>query len=355
MDKLGFSVQHHCISRNTLPINGRPQCQAFGTCEYCPLGARFTGDQLIDRLEKIEGFRLMTNTSVRRILFGSKKQAVAVEVVDQESGRAKTIEAEKFVLCGGGIQSPKLLLQSTNRWWSKGIGNEFGHVGLYLMNHSFSSRRGEFSPNPKHFVNEMYPVDTAKSRYFDSEHFQSEGKFLLSSSPRSRSGGHYAIQRKMFDGFSVPQINEQLDKSVDWVIGGLFEAFPDSNNFIRLGKTTDSLGDPSLEVSYSHSEQAVCHHNEMTKLYDSILKAMGCEVSEAKFRPEDIGLAAHHMGTCRMSRLPEDGVVDENLKVHGVDNFFVCGSAVFPTGGAVNPTLTIVALAHRLGRYLSTL
>jgi choline dehydrogenase-like flavoprotein len=63
----------------------------------------------------------------------------------------------------------------------------------------------------------------------------------------------------------------------------------------------------------------------------------------------------HHMGTTRMHVAPEQGVVDENSRVHGTVNLFVTGSSVFPSGGYANPTLTIVALAVRLGAHLSSL
>jgi choline dehydrogenase-like flavoprotein len=54
------------------------------------------------------------------------------------------------------------------------------------------------------------------------------------------------------------------------------------------------------------------------------------------------------MGTTRMHADPRQGVVDVNCKVHGVDNLYIAGSSVFPTGGYANPTLTLVALALRL-------
>jgi len=60
----------------------------------------------------------------------------------------------------------------------------------------------------------------------------------------------------------------------------------------------------------------------------------------------------HHMGTTRMHAAPRHGVVDENCRVHGTANLFVTGSSVFPSGGYANPTLTIVALAARLGDHL---
>jgi choline dehydrogenase-like flavoprotein len=61
------------------------------------------------------------------------------------------------------------------------------------------------------------------------------------------------------------------------------------------------------------------------------------------------------MGTTRMHVDPRKGVVDANLRVHGVSNLFVAGSAVYPTYGAANPTLNLLALALRLAEHLKGL
>jgi choline dehydrogenase-like flavoprotein len=58
------------------------------------------------------------------------------------------------------------------------------------------------------------------------------------------------------------------------------------------------------------------------------------------------------MGTTRMHDDPKQGVVDRNCRVHGVENLFVAGSSVFPTSGAANPTLTLLALTLRLSDHL---
>jgi choline dehydrogenase-like flavoprotein len=58
------------------------------------------------------------------------------------------------------------------------------------------------------------------------------------------------------------------------------------------------------------------------------------------------------MGTTRMHGDPTHGVVDADCRVHGIDNLYVAGSSVFPTGGFAHPTLTIVALAVRLAAHL---
>ena len=65
-----------------------------------------------------------------------------------------------------------------------------------------------------------------------------------------------------------------------------------------------------------------------------------------------VGYGNHHMGTTRMSADPRQGVVDADCRVHGLRNLYVAGSSVFPTSGAANPTLTLVALAWRLAHHL---
>jgi hypothetical protein len=61
----------------------------------------------------------------------------------------------------------------------------------------------------------------------------------------------------------------------------------------------------------------------------------------------------HHMGTTRMADSAQDGVVDRHCRVHGLENLYVAGSSVFPTGSCANPTFMIVALAKRLGAHLT--
>ena len=68
-----------------------------------------------------------------------------------------------------------------------------------------------------------------------------------------------------------------------------------------------------------------------------------------------IGFGSHHMGTTRMAQRPEEGVVDRDCKVFGTSNLYVAGSSVFATGGAINPTFTLTALALKLAKHLEKL
>ena len=69
--------------------------------------------------------------------------------------------------------------------------------------------------------------------------------------------------------------------------------------------------------------------------------------------PSNIGCSWHHCGTTRMHADPKRGVVDANCKVHGMQNFYIAGSSVFPTNGQGNPTLNIVTLSLRLADHLA--
>jgi len=62
--------------------------------------------------------------------------------------------------------------------------------------------------------------------------------------------------------------------------------------------------------------------------------------------------ADHAACTCRMSEDPKKGVTDKNMKIHGVDNIFVCSNAAFTSTGAINPTLTLTALSLRLADHI---
>jgi choline dehydrogenase-like flavoprotein len=298
----------------------------FGTCNYCPIGGRFTGDQLIDGLEKQDGFRILTNTAARRILFSSKRKAHGVELIDRASGRIFNVNATAVVVCGGGIMTPKLLLQSADSFWPSGVGNDTGHVGRYLFNHLRSDRVGALLPNKLHLTNETTAYDLVSSRHFDSEAFQAGGKFLLTCEPAYER----SIADRMADGWSVERINQELDSHVFYQVFAQLEQCPEATNVVRLGKTTGADGMPTLEFEYAFGDRAMATHATALKVCDEILQAMGCELSGMLRSERHPGTTAHHMGTCRMSASPADGVVDADLKVHGTDNVILCGSSVFP-------------------------
>ena len=88
------------------------------------------------------------------------------------------------------------------------------------------------------------------------------------------------------------------------------------------------------------------HINFWEKIMKNKIGVIRANAKE-KFNPTFGG--GHTMGTTKMGLNNKDSIVDKNCKVHGISNLYVSGSSVFTSGGAANPTLTIVALAYKLG------
>jgi choline dehydrogenase-like flavoprotein len=138
------------------------------------------------------------------------------------------------------------------------------------------------------------------------------------------------------------------------------EQAPDRNSRISLGPAVDSLGLRRPEVRWRIGHQERETSRQMTRWIGAELERLGvAHLRElAPMHDDDAWLAAmtdafHPAGTTRMAATSRTGVVDPNLQVHGVHGLFAVGGSVFPTSGYANPTLTIVALALRLGDHLS--
>ena len=95
---------------------------------------------------------------------------------------------------------------------------------------------------------------------------------------------------------------------------------------------------------------------EISRIKDQVVAAVGGEALKDEsldLVPAKLGGVSHEVGTLRMSSDAATGVVDQNLKVHGMDDLYACDLSVFPTSPAANPSLTLVALAMRLAKELA--
>jgi choline dehydrogenase-like flavoprotein len=142
-----------------------------------------------------------------------------------------------------------------------------------------------------------------------------------------------------------------------FTLGCGMELAPDPDRRLSLASGRDALGMPRLKLDMRISDDDFAR-------YRSTLKELGRQMLAArtgmvrllhKSRAEWLSVmdwGNHHMGTTRMHRDPRQGVVDADMKVHGIGNLYIAGSAVFPTYGASNPTLNLLALVLRLADHL---
>ena len=137
------------------------------------------------------------------------------------------------------------------------------------------------------------------------------------------------------------------------------EQAPNPDSRVTLADTVDALGMPRTHLSWQLTES---DRESLIANIATLAAAMGAwgharlrRIVPADFAWSDVDMfwAHHHMGTTRMAADPKQGVVDANLKVHGIANLHIGGSSVWTTGcGATNPTLSIVAFALRLAERL---
>ena len=139
------------------------------------------------------------------------------------------------------------------------------------------------------------------------------------------------------------------------------EHAPNPDSRVTLTRETDSLGMPRLNVSVAFSPIDYDTVRCFYKVFSNRFAALGNgtfaysqEILDQQLDPASLGFNsnAHHIGTTRMAVHPADGVVNQDCRVHGVENLFISGSSVFPTSSHANPTLMVVALAIRLADHL---
>jgi hypothetical protein len=137
------------------------------------------------------------------------------------------------------------------------------------------------------------------------------------------------------------------------------EQIPDADNRVRLKPGPDGFG--RLSIDYRYHEQDAHSVVRAHDILDQALRNSGQGYLRYWQPPEErvehvLAQAIdgyHQIGTARMNQSERLGVVDTDCRVHGVNNLYVAGSAVFPTSGQANPTLTAVALAARLADHLT--
>jgi choline dehydrogenase-like flavoprotein len=240
----------------------------------------------------------------------------------------------------GAINSAALLLRSANERHPRGLANGSDVVGRHYMGHINSvlfaiSRH----PNPTIFqktlgVNDFY----FRSPEWDYPmgHISFVGKFdadmFAAGAPRIIPGLTLDIMAR---------------HSLDFWITS--EDLPDPENRVTLDR------DGSIVLAYTPNNWE--GHKRLIARLKDLVRNTGCEdhlIPLNAFVGDRIPLAgvAHQNGTIRFGRNPKSSVLDPNCKAHEVDNLYVVDGSFFPSSGAVNPALTIMANALRVGDHL---
>ncbi len=339
VEQMGGTLDHPAHARNSVSFDGRSPCVSFSVCNACPSGARYSADFHVAAMERTGRLELRTETVARRIeLDGSG--AVAAVHASTLDGRDETFVGKQVIIAAHAIESARLLMLS-------GIGNHSDQLGRNLMEHWYVAATGRM-PSP------MDPsvvgfVTSECSLWYDDKERGDRGAIKVEFGiPQDILGR--GIARGLV-GAELAEFDErEFGRWATLAAEIEHQPNPDSRVVLDAAKT-DLFGDPLPRTAWRLAEIDRRTHTRGLEVLTSLLDAAGADDIR---QTVNFARAHHHMGTCRMSRDPDSGVVDETCRVHGTRNLYVAGSAVFPTGGARQPTLTIAALATRLGEYVTS-
>ena len=335
------------------------------------------GTKYKDTIIKASNIHLYTYANVTNITANEHISAIKEVTVKNFAGKTHTVRAKNFVMACCAVQNARMLLAS-NKQSSKGLGNDNDLVGRYFMEH-LEIKSAELWLAQSELL-KLYAWEFGKTKaraeLAISAEKQREFKILngtASFSPLDVAKKQAAFidmwtadttqRKKNMSKFEEAEkkANNSKNGHKSYQLFTRIEQAPNPNSRITLDTETDALGVPRAML---HWELTPLEKRSIRTIYELIGQQLGL-VSKGRVRlmeylqdehdntwPEFTGGGWHHMGTTRMSDDPKQGVVDANCKVHGINNLFIAGSACYPTAGAPNPTLTLVALTLRLSDHL---
>ncbi len=340
------------------------------------------GEKYGPELERAENIRVLLNANVVNIQAAAEGRAVSGLDVRTLNGLSHTVKARYYVVACGGLENARILLLSNNVV-PAGLGNQNDLVGRFFMEHPHLPGFCEIVVADLQRLPPIYrdrlPVHGhfVKAAFNPAEAFLREHRLLnatfmggvageyrkgdKASTETEKGAAHadmlMAAQRFLADGKGPLKAGDPDYLGVWLGMGCACEQVPNPDSRVMLSSERDVLGLPRMRLDWRLTEQD--RHSLLQHMH-SLAFEMGAlgigrlvlNVADDDQWPEHVEGGAHHMGTTRMHDDPRQGVVDRNSKVHGVDNLYVAGSSVFPTSGAANPTLTIVALTLRLADHL---
>lgn len=337
-----------------------------------------------DRVEVLLG------ANVLELLTDPGATAVLAARVAGLEGKRMTVEADYFVLCAGGIETPRILLAS-DRTADGGLGNSHDLVGRFFQDHP-SFVLGPLHPRASGGLRAFRPVKRSGVKYLtrivSARELQARERLLhtgmsvvfdFGQSPAIDAG------RRLVQAMRSQELRRDaptaarailrdpapllragwrhyvrhqpaLDTSVAPIVGVGCEQLPNPESRVTLAEDRDELGMRRTRLAWKLTEHELRSCARFTELMAGEFERLGIGSIEAAGIPDDptaiSGIVmdnGHHMGTTRMADCAADGVVDSDCKVFGLDNLYVASCSVFPTSGVSNPTFTMLALCLRIG------
>ncbi|HVO46560.1 MAG TPA: GMC family oxidoreductase [Steroidobacteraceae bacterium] len=336
-ERLGVPLCISAFAINSQPYAGRGECAAIGACQICPSGARYSADHHVAKAEASGLCTLLSETVARRIKVDRSGRVRHVQATTM-GGADLEIRAETFVLSAHSIESARLLLLS-------GLGNQSGQVGRNLSDHVYAGTGG-YARDRRFYPYRVGYEKLESLFWYDGEERRERGAIKLEFT--------FEIDplQELKDGrlWGTAMALHDRESFGHWLgVAAETEWQPNPDSRVTLhGTRKDMFGDPVPHVRLAFSQTDLRTQARARQIGTWLLNEFGAQ----DVHPLTNWFGSHQMGTCRMADDPARGVVDRDCRVHGIENLHLAGASVFPTSGAVQPTLTIAALSLRLALHL---
>lgn len=297
-------------------------------------------------LESQSNLDIIINHTLVNFTFDSANSKVkSANFLNKELNEMK-IDADIIIMAMGCLENSRVLKYICEKNTEINLPGE-KNIGRYFMEHPHGAlTRNLISKDQIDYYKNSYGkrIGTAvhQARFRVSDFAQKENQLLNVGISTKRSGSG-----------SLADIPNMPPQNVNYSVF-LFEQEPMFQNGIIMKNERDMFGIPKIDLKWEISKRTYDNINFIGREFSKIL--LFNNLARPRIRSfklgRKIGGGHHHMGTTRMGKTPENAVVDKNCKVFGTENLFIAGSSIFPTSGAVNPTINMLALGFRLAAHL---
>jgi choline dehydrogenase-like flavoprotein len=346
--RLGYKEVHTGnMAINSQPRDGRGRCMQLGFCfQGCKSGAKWS--TLYTELPKAEAtgnMDLRPESHVTRIAHNEAGKVTGVVYFDKD-GKEQRQKARIVCVAGNSIETPRLLLLSASNKFADGLANSSGQVGRNYMRHMTGSVYAAF----KQPVN-MYRGTTMAGIIRDEARHDTKRGFAGGYEMETLSLGVPFMAAFLNPGAWGDEFAWWMDHYTHmagmWLVG---EDMPRETNRVTLNSNVkDKWGNPVPNVHFDDHDNDIAMRNHAFRQGERVYRAAGA-IKTFRTPPYP---STHNLGTCRMGASATDSVCNSHGQTHDIANLFISDGSQFTTGGAENPTLTIVTLAIRQAEYIA--
>jgi choline dehydrogenase-like flavoprotein len=339
---------------------GRGPCQLRSTCERgCSYGAYFSSlSATLPAAQRTGNLTVITDAIVERLDYDHAKRRISgVRVIDNNSRQGRSYQARVVFVCASTIGTAQILLASQSEYFPTGLANRSDAVGRYLMDHVVGI--GATGTHPG-FLDRYYygrrPTGFYLPRYVNLTE-KGETDFVRGFGFQGYSG-RSTWDRAQHEIGVGSELKQRLRTPGNWEVQlvGFGEMLPRADNRVTLHETRkDRWGIPLAHIDCTHGENERRMADRANRDAMHMLLAAGFENVAPCGKTNPPGTSVHEMGTVRMGRDPTTSVLNGRNQAHDVQNLFITDGSCMTSCGAVNPSLTYMALSARAANFAADL